>query len=280
MVRAESSAPGRRAAARPLAAARPTLAGMPVRLQAPARPRGARARPGPRRAGRAPSRRRPSARPRPRPTPAPPPDDDRARGNGGLKTWQEVLIFAAGLILLGGIGFAIVGDARERTRKFSHHTRRGGRPPAIPHKHSQAGQAARPREGARREGAAAQEPLGRPDPSAVARGAARACRITEGERSRRPARRAPVPSSRSNRTTSVASAEPAVRRSHARRIDVPYPSDARDRRATQRASCPARRRSPCPARGPSPPGTRGRGARRPARRRARPGRACCGTRRR
>jgi hypothetical protein len=58
-------------------------------------------------------------------------------GGGGLKTWQEVLIFGAGLILLGGIGFAIVGDARERTRKFSHHT--GEQVAAgVPHKHSQA----------------------------------------------------------------------------------------------------------------------------------------------
>ena len=48
-----------------------------------------------------------------------------------------MLIFAAGVILLGGIGFAIVGDARERTRKFSHHT---GEEVAtgVPHKHSQA----------------------------------------------------------------------------------------------------------------------------------------------
>ena len=68
-------------------------------------------------------------------TAAPPPETTDS-GNGGLKTWQEVLIFAAGLILLGGIGFAIIGDARERTRKFSHHT---GEEVAtgIPHKHSQ-----------------------------------------------------------------------------------------------------------------------------------------------
>jgi hypothetical protein len=66
---------------------------------------------------------------------APPETTDS--GNGGLKTWQEVLIFAAGVILLAGIGFAIVGDARERTRKFSHHT---GDEVAegIQHKHSQA----------------------------------------------------------------------------------------------------------------------------------------------
>lgn len=34
-------------------------------------------------------------------------------GNGGLKRWQELLIFAAGVALLAGIGFAIVGDARK-----------------------------------------------------------------------------------------------------------------------------------------------------------------------
>ena len=69
-------------------------------------------------------------------TAAPAPETTSA-GGGGLKTWQEVLIFAAGLILLGGIGFAIVGDARERTRKFSHHT--GNEVAAgVPHKHSQA----------------------------------------------------------------------------------------------------------------------------------------------
>ncbi len=65
------------------------------------------------------------------------PPETTSSGGGGLKTWQEVLIFAAGVILLGGIGFAIVGDARERTRKFSHHT--GDEVAAgIPHKHSQA----------------------------------------------------------------------------------------------------------------------------------------------
>jgi hypothetical protein len=33
---------------------------------------------------------------------------------GGLKTWQEFLIFGAGLVLLLGIGYAIVSDARNR----------------------------------------------------------------------------------------------------------------------------------------------------------------------
>ncbi|HSD76156.1 MAG TPA: hypothetical protein VLA98_02080 [Solirubrobacteraceae bacterium] len=32
----------------------------------------------------------------------------------GLETWQELLIFGAGIALLVGIGWAIVGDARQR----------------------------------------------------------------------------------------------------------------------------------------------------------------------
>jgi hypothetical protein len=34
--------------------------------------------------------------------------------DGGLATWQQALIFAAGFILLGGIAIAIVSDARQR----------------------------------------------------------------------------------------------------------------------------------------------------------------------
>jgi hypothetical protein len=70
---------------------------------------------------------------------AAPPPETTSSGGGGLKTWQQVLIFAAGLILLGGIGFAIVGDARERTRRRSRH---GTSPEtagaSVRHKHSQA----------------------------------------------------------------------------------------------------------------------------------------------
>jgi hypothetical protein len=66
---------------------------------------------------------------------AAPPDTSSDSGGGGLKTWQEVLIFAAGLVLLAGIGFAIVGDARERARRVG----RGREPEAAtaggPHKH-------------------------------------------------------------------------------------------------------------------------------------------------
>ena len=81
-------------------------------------------------------------------------------GGGGLKTWQEVLIFAAGVILLGGIGFAIVGDARERTRKFSHHT--GEEVAAgVPHKHSQAAKQRARAKARAAKAAAAQEPLAR-----------------------------------------------------------------------------------------------------------------------
>ena len=66
------------------------------------------------------------------------PPDTTDSGNGGLKTWQEVLIFCAGLALLVGIGFAIVGDARERAGRLA---RRGREPETagagVPHKHRQ-----------------------------------------------------------------------------------------------------------------------------------------------
>src|SRR3954471_13563926 len=39
-------------------------------------------------------------------------------GNGGLKTWQEALIFAAGIILIGGIAFAILGGSREEAERL------------------------------------------------------------------------------------------------------------------------------------------------------------------
>jgi hypothetical protein len=47
-------------------------------------------------------------------TSVPPETTATTSGDGGLKTWQEALIFTAGLALLAGIGFAILGDARER----------------------------------------------------------------------------------------------------------------------------------------------------------------------
>jgi hypothetical protein len=67
-----------------------------------------------------------------------PAETDTTAGNGGLKTWQEVLIFGAGLVLLMGIGFAIVGDARDRAARLTR--RRGGAETAaagVPHKHRQ-----------------------------------------------------------------------------------------------------------------------------------------------
>jgi hypothetical protein len=60
---------------------------------------------------------------------APPAPDVTARtqavtttgsGGGGLKTWQEALIFAAGIILIGGIAVAILTDARERASRTGH----------------------------------------------------------------------------------------------------------------------------------------------------------------
>jgi hypothetical protein len=70
---------------------------------------------------------------------APPPETEDS-GNGGLETWQEILIFCAGLALLLGIAFAILGDARERAGRFVR--RSGGDPqPAgaggATHKHRQ-----------------------------------------------------------------------------------------------------------------------------------------------
>ena len=53
------------------------------------------------------------------------PPDTSTTGGGGLKTWQEVLIFAAGIVLVGGIALAILGDARERARKLDRHATAG-----------------------------------------------------------------------------------------------------------------------------------------------------------
>jgi hypothetical protein len=67
---------------------------------------------------------------------APAPETTSGTNDGGLETWQEVLIFGAGLVLLGGIAFAILGDARERASRL-----RGGTPETagarVPHKHRQ-----------------------------------------------------------------------------------------------------------------------------------------------
>lgn len=57
-------------------------------------------------------------------------------GGGGLATWQEALIFAAGVILIGGIAIAILSDSREKARAIRH----GGpvtEPGTAPHRHKQ-----------------------------------------------------------------------------------------------------------------------------------------------
>jgi hypothetical protein len=74
------------------------------------------------------------APPTPDQTPTTAQSTTASTSGGGLQTWQEALIFAAGLILIGGIAFAILGDARERARDV-----RGSEtdPAAAPHKHRQ-----------------------------------------------------------------------------------------------------------------------------------------------
>jgi hypothetical protein len=58
-------------------------------------------------------------------------------GGGGLKTWQEALIFAAGIVLIGGIAVAILGDARERARRLGHGRDPLTEPSGGPHRHKQ-----------------------------------------------------------------------------------------------------------------------------------------------
>ena len=72
----------------------------------------------------------------PTPSVTQPVQSTTSSGNGGLKTWQEALIFAAGIILLGGIAVAILTDSRERAAKIRH----GGPvtdPGDAPHRHKQ-----------------------------------------------------------------------------------------------------------------------------------------------
>lgn len=54
----------------------------------------------------------PAQQPQQTATQAPP--RPSSQQDDGLKTWQQTLIFLAGLALLGGIGWAIVSDARSR----------------------------------------------------------------------------------------------------------------------------------------------------------------------
>lgn len=73
------------------------------------------------------------------PTTAAPAPDTSGSDGGGLETWQEALIFGAGLVLLLGIGFAIVGDARDTASRLTRRRGRGAEPePAgAGHKHRQ-----------------------------------------------------------------------------------------------------------------------------------------------
>jgi hypothetical protein len=66
----------------------------------------------------------------------------------GLDTWQQALIFAAGVVLLAGIAAAIVGDARRRAGRGGYRGRaardargrlRAGEDRAADHRHRQAG---------------------------------------------------------------------------------------------------------------------------------------------
>ena len=58
-------------------------------------------------------------------------------GGGGLKTWQEALIVAAGLILIGGIALAILTDARERAGRLRHGGAASEPPSEAGHRHRQ-----------------------------------------------------------------------------------------------------------------------------------------------
>jgi hypothetical protein len=64
------------------------------------------------------------------------PSTSSTTGGGGLATWQQALIFGAGIILIGGIAVAILSDARERSGRAGH----GGpatEPAGPPHRHRQ-----------------------------------------------------------------------------------------------------------------------------------------------
>jgi hypothetical protein len=64
------------------------------------------------------------------------PASTASSGGGGLETWQEVLIFGAGVILIGGIAVAILTDSRDRAARLG----RGGpatEPSGATHRHRQ-----------------------------------------------------------------------------------------------------------------------------------------------
>jgi hypothetical protein len=72
---------------------------------------------------------------------APAPATTTDPADEGLDTWQQVLIFAAGVVLLGGIAAAIIGDARRRAPRPARAGRRAraGEDRAADHRHRQAG---------------------------------------------------------------------------------------------------------------------------------------------
>jgi hypothetical protein len=84
--------------------------------------------------------------PEPQETTPPPVTTDSNPNDDGLKGWQTALIFAAGLVLLGGIAVAIVGDARRnapRRGSVGERRRSGAGPGAdelddVGHRHRQA----------------------------------------------------------------------------------------------------------------------------------------------
>src|SRR3954471_10890205 len=63
-------------------------------------------------------------------------------GNGGLKTWQEALIFAAGIILIRGIGIAL--PPRRHPHRDPRRLARARRPPLARPRRDRAGRGAAP----------------------------------------------------------------------------------------------------------------------------------------
>lgn len=72
---------------------------------------------------------------------APVPTTTSTTSGGGLKAWQTALIIGAGGLLLAGIAFAILGDARERVATAAARRGRSARPAAeedpVVHRHRQ-----------------------------------------------------------------------------------------------------------------------------------------------
>ena len=74
------------------------------------------------------------------------------QGAGGLKTWQSLLIIAAGVVLLGGLAWVIVRDARRRAPVTAGQSESPG-PSADTHRR---GQHTKQRQRARNKAARAQ----------------------------------------------------------------------------------------------------------------------------